>query len=322
MKRFFVCVLALVALFAGCKNDLDTNADWKEILVVYGLLSTSDTTHYVRVNRAFLSENQSALEIAKRSDSLHFDSLDVKIVETDIWGGVKNTYQLNWVVLDKDSGIFATEDNRIFTFNAVLNKDYIYKLTVTNKLTGNVATAQTALIDKPVPGTVSGEIDTVKFYKVSLTAGKNARVYDVILRFHWNEYDSATKTLIDSFYIDWPVGTGREVINNQVLNNVPGNNFYTYLASFVPGVIGKYRVPTRMDVYYWGADSEYFIYQGVNKPSIGIVQKKPEYTNISSGNYGLFASRNLFKVENINPTTRFKGILQTYGATRHLKFRP
>ncbi|HYG15377.1 MAG TPA: hypothetical protein VEC12_06445 [Bacteroidia bacterium] len=321
MKRIFVCFLALVALFAGCKNDLDTNADWKEILVIYSLLSTSDTTHYVRVNRAFLSENQSALEIAKRSDSLQFDSLDVKILETDNGGGVKNVYQLNWVVLDKDTGIFASEDNRIFTFDAVLNKDYIYKLIVTNKLTGNVATAQTALVDKAQPGSISGEIDTVKFYRVSLTAGRNAKVYDVIMRFHWNEYDSATNTLIDSSYIDWPVGTSREVVNNQVINNVPGNVFYTYLAAFVPGITGKYRVPTHMDFYFWGADSEYFIYHGVNKPSIGIVQKKPEYTNISSGNYGLFASRNLYKVVNVNPTVRFKGILQTYGATRHLKFR-
>src|SRR5690606_24360849 len=107
-------------LLSSCKNDLDTNADWKEILVVYSLLDGQDSVHYVRVNRAFLNENQSAYEIARINDSLYFDSIEVKIVE-------QGTGRIIPLVKDeskaKDSGIFANYPNVLYRANSKLFYD-------------------------------------------------------------------------------------------------------------------------------------------------------------------------------------------------------
>ena len=44
-------------LFSGCDNEVDINADWKETIVVYGLLNPNDSIQYIKVNKAFLNEN-------------------------------------------------------------------------------------------------------------------------------------------------------------------------------------------------------------------------------------------------------------------------
>jgi hypothetical protein len=47
-----------------------------------------------------------------------------------------------------------------------------------------------------------------------------------------------------------------------------------------------------MGFYFYGGAEDLYTYQEVNRPSIGIVQKKPEYTNISDG-LGLFSSSHI-----------------------------
>ena len=53
MKWMPLAVLAAFLLTA-CSNDLEVAAPWKDIPVVWGMISRSDTAHYVRVEKAFL----------------------------------------------------------------------------------------------------------------------------------------------------------------------------------------------------------------------------------------------------------------------------
>ena len=73
------------------------------------------------------------------------------------------------------------------------------------------------------------------------------------------------------------------------------------------------------DLTYFGISDDFNTYLSVNKPSIGIVQKKPEYTNIENG-LGLFASRNSISFKNLgfHPTTL--GLIQTNDKTKNLGF--
>ncbi|MCC7244082.1 MAG: hypothetical protein IT269_00265, partial [Saprospiraceae bacterium] len=57
-KLLFLPLLAL--LVASCSNDFDVAAPWKEIPVVYGLLSPQDTAHYIRIEKAFLDASEGA----------------------------------------------------------------------------------------------------------------------------------------------------------------------------------------------------------------------------------------------------------------------
>ena len=54
-------------LWNGCSTDFDLNADFQETPVIYALFDASEATHYVRVNRAFLSDQTDAITPGRRS---------------------------------------------------------------------------------------------------------------------------------------------------------------------------------------------------------------------------------------------------------------
>lgn len=97
---FSVFLLAVSAIFS-CKNEVKVNANWKEIIVVYGLLDPIDTVQFIRVEKAFLDEKTGALEIAKIADSLYLDSAEVILSRLDTSWSVslqKYSINLNWLV--------------------------------------------------------------------------------------------------------------------------------------------------------------------------------------------------------------------------------
>ena len=81
MRKVLVFTISIISLFLGsCSNDLEINAPWKDVTVVFGLLNKNETTHYVRISKAFLGEGD-AMEFASQFDSLYYnpDLLDVKV---------------------------------------------------------------------------------------------------------------------------------------------------------------------------------------------------------------------------------------------------
>ena len=58
MRIFRIIALAAVfAMFAvSCDNDFNPNAEWKETMVVYGLLDQDQDTTWVRVQKCYLGE--------------------------------------------------------------------------------------------------------------------------------------------------------------------------------------------------------------------------------------------------------------------------
>ena len=68
MKKRLVFFVFIISLFAACSTDFNINADWQEITVVYGLLNQKETTHYIKINKAFLGEGN-ALTMAQIEDS-------------------------------------------------------------------------------------------------------------------------------------------------------------------------------------------------------------------------------------------------------------
>lgn len=332
-KIITTCITIATLLFAnGCANEINTNADEKEIMVVYGLIDPNDSIHHIRIHRAFLTNGESALEVAKDADEIFFDSLEVTIDEYDI-GTSTPIFRVSYPLfkntsLAKEPGIFSSENNIVYTLNQQLNENYLYRLTVKNKITGNIATAETRMVQNPKLITPSGFttlflINPEKTFSIIWSEGLNAKVYDVTFRFYWDEYDSASNQLLDSNkFIDWRIVQSKEINTSaQLRNNILGSNFYSFLGSQLPSQVGKYRIPKKIDFIYWGADENFYLYRKVNAPNIGIVQSKPEYTNISDGNFGLFASRNRFAIENVPLSQFMNDFLRTNEDTKKLKFR-
>ncbi|MBL0026441.1 MAG: DUF4249 family protein [Saprospiraceae bacterium] len=68
-----------VFLFFSCSNDFQLTEGQSDIPVIYGMLSPGDTATYIRVERAFIDENTSALTLAKDISRLYFDNPIVRI---------------------------------------------------------------------------------------------------------------------------------------------------------------------------------------------------------------------------------------------------
>ncbi len=64
MKWIFGLIITAF-LFTACDNELVVTDQWKDIPVVWGFLSKSDTAHYIRVEKAFLDPKISANVIAR-----------------------------------------------------------------------------------------------------------------------------------------------------------------------------------------------------------------------------------------------------------------
>ena len=71
MKKLLL-LLPFGLLLSACSNDFEVTAPWKDIPVVYAILSPQDTAHYIRIEKAFIDPDKSALEIARIPDSLYY----------------------------------------------------------------------------------------------------------------------------------------------------------------------------------------------------------------------------------------------------------
>ena len=82
-KKHLHFILFLL-VFSACESDLDVNAQWEEVTVVYGLLDQSRDQQYIKINKAFLGEAD-ALQMASNSDSSNYnpDDLSVTLYQSD-----------------------------------------------------------------------------------------------------------------------------------------------------------------------------------------------------------------------------------------------
>ena len=158
MKKIAIFLLLISTLFMACETDFEVNADWKEVMVVYGLLDQSQPKQYIKINKAYLGEGN-ALQMASVADSSNYNpaDLEVKIIKVKD-GPFESVIRLDSVYLDttlivKDDGLFSTEKNIIyitaiedanfFIASDADEKDYI--LSIVNKKSGKEVWAKTHL---------------------------------------------------------------------------------------------------------------------------------------------------------------------------------
>ena len=156
MKKFILPFLSLAVLFLlpACSEKFNVAAPYKSVTVVYGLLDRNDTAHYIRIQKAFLDNNKSALSMAREVDSNFFQHINVRIARTSITGDgiIKDTIHLTRVDLNtegypKESGTFFDAPNYAYKFTNLLDPNYVYRIIVTNTASGEVDSAEAAVID-------------------------------------------------------------------------------------------------------------------------------------------------------------------------------
>jgi hypothetical protein len=335
--RNLVLLLVTTTFFWGCENEVDIAADWKEIAVVYGAINPNQAKNYIRIQRAYLDEDQAAVTFSNSLDSVYFDSLDVTLEEF-VNGSYSQTFSLrkfngNDIGIEKDSGLFYSEDNFLYELSdpikpSMFATDYQYKLVVRNPKTGYECRAMISSVGQAeIKGPVSNTGGTIYFSNESIPVtfqeGKHARAYKVEMDFRVREYpkdDPAQEQIVDYKWVLVNLGKTQSLRGFELGRYlVASSGFFSNLASVMPQDINMERRLVDFDLTFYGISDDFNTYLSVNKPSIGIVQKKPEFTNIENG-IGLFASRNIASFENLSFHPSTIGLIQTNEKTKDLGF--
>ncbi|HEX8515573.1 MAG TPA: hypothetical protein VF868_05190 [Bacteroidia bacterium] len=313
-KKLGVLTLAITVLLSACSTDLDVIGDWKETMIVYGLLDQTQSKQYIKINKAFLGEGN-ALEFAQVKDSAQFaNALNVTLKR------IKNGNEIASYTLTpdhsipKDAGTFysGSQGNAIYSFNSTgsnaLNSDSQYKLVIRNNETSTEVTSQTGLIGdlgslaSPNPTATVASIVTItppasstlwtnQTYQIRFNSSANAREYQVVVRLMYTD-STNTGNVNDS--IDW-------ILPAQKTSNLNGlqpmdfsfkvRDYMRYLGSTLGVYSGlQHRVAGNIKIVVCAGSDDLVTYIDVNEPSTGIIQEKPEYTNITNG-LGIFSAR-------------------------------
>jgi hypothetical protein len=308
LRLFLLFTLFLPLFFLACETDFDITSDYQDITVVYGLISQNDSVHYLKINKAFLGKGN-ALVFAKEEDSMSYhNDLEVKIEELK-GEVVTNTFYFDTTTItNKEQGIFYYPEQRVYSAYYEIPSDYsskTYRLQITNTKTGKVITANTALIydfsfSTPRPGQPVMNFTSEYAQKIEWKSAKNGKRYDVTLRFWFDELLKGNPDTL-ARYVDWALGTekSRGISGGQSMElQYKPEGFFNMVNTKIPYKAGNElsedqvlaRLVNRAEVIFDVSGDDLNTYMEVNEPSSGIVQDKPEFTNINNG-IGLFSSR-------------------------------
>lgn len=312
-------VAIFVVLFNSCDNSLNVTADWKEIPVVYGLLNPSASENYIRVNRAYLNQEGDAISYGGIADSIYFEDLTVSLVETR--NGVEGN-TINFVKVDgdtiglpKEEGIFAQSPNFLYRTNYDIKASdfanlYSYELVVVNNKSNKVYRAKANMVGeteilsplREQDPRFNIDDDTNRYIYIIYREAPQAKMYDCVIRFRYQEYDKSNPSQVRLDSVDWQVFKSKETIRlrgyEEQQTNIRSYLFYDFLRSAIDADPNKERIPVDMAFHLYAAGEDMYTYVAVNQPSIGIVQKKPEFTNVTDG-LGIFSSLNIKSLNHI-----------------------
>lgn len=312
-------ILALgLVLFASCENEIEINAPFEDVAVVYCLLDADSTRHYIKINKLYQTLGD-AEEVAKDRSAQEYEFLTGYLVELND-DGTENMavrYPLQQTdTIPKDTGLFYNPDQTIYYVDGPLDESKAYKLFFT-KPNGENVEATTELIrktDVPLQGTGGYRVNGISFVgpngvksseKFTIVGPINAKIVEFIMKFRYQDvYQDGSRSGIKT--VEIPVGnytftTVREAENEESIIEVFFNPevFYKTVGDAVPQITGN-EVPaidkrqpltdTALVIELSFGDEELYTFIEVTKPSTSLLEDKPPYTNVDNG-IGIAASR-------------------------------
>lgn len=341
MKQLVIPFLLLVLLATSCKDDFDVAAPYKNITLVYATLNRDDTAHYFRIEKAFLDQNKSAIDMAKVPDSSFYTNLTV-VMKEYVNNAFTRSWTLNRVKMEdegypKDAagsqGFFTTPswayklkitDPANPSVKDSLDPYKQYRLVVTNQATGETDSSDIIYVVNsrrevnannfyiPTFDNLNYQLDFSKTdlktnFSLLVRTPKNARLMEGVMRFHFVEKNMATgasKRIVADYYYDQQVKNASETFMLTTLNS----SIYSFLRDALGTAdANTFRFVDSCDLMVYAGSSELYNYlqiSAVQNSSLLGDQIKPFYTNIRGNNaYGLICSRALRVRNNIAITS-------------------
>ncbi len=324
MKKLFLPIAIILAVFviAGCSTKFNIGAPYKNITVVYGFLDQSDTAHYIRIQKAFLDQNKSAITMSKDPDSSFYSNLDVKIQRISASGARLDTIHLNRVNMDnegypKQPGIFFQSPNYAYKFTGLLAAIDSYRLVITNLSTGEVDSANSIVIVDNDSTVFRVDVleRTGSFYLTDLgfaTTGANDKHFNVnvgynqsglsiptpdaieaVLTFNWVDSNSQTHQRTAHSY-DYNLGYGLYP-SLHYFNPLNTDMYKAIYAGMGVAPANVYRLIDQCDMTVYLTTKDYDNYQqAAATQGLGLTgsEIEPIYTNIKGANtIGLYTAK-------------------------------
>jgi len=305
MKKIYLILSVFAVVFTSCDIDFDVNANWEEVTVVYGLLDAgiSEETQQIKISKAFLGE-MDALQMAQYADSINFDQdeLAVKLIRVKN-NGITDTIVLDEVPTLRDEGIF-NDSIIVYTFdnNNFLNSNSEYELLIKNNITGNQVSSMTNIISNftfdmgegfPfgfIETWIPGNSSATKFSSTVVTWGNsidNGVQYQIDLIFNYQEgpkpFDKETAKDKSIIYTT-------SVLEGTSQFEFEGEKFFNFLKNELVQDPLIDRRFLSIDLVMTVGSQDLKTYRIINEEITGIVQERPQFTNINNG-IGLFSSR-------------------------------
>lgn len=343
MKQHSLYLILLLAFISGCKQDFDLTAPYEETPVVYGLLNSQETTHYIRIQKGFLIDGN-AYNATGIADSIYYlDSLTVKLIPYLNGNQSGQIFTLTKVTLPKDSGTFASDQNVLYKFNGNLDPNRQYKLEVTNNSNGNtfgtkrntdnsdgIRLVKDFTVTVPAYRGFKMALRTAAPAKIVWYTAQNGAIYDVKIRFPYKEFDAVTNTLLKDTFIDLFMVSSKQVddilggasITEDFSGTLLMNTLKNSLLS-TPGIHRQFSMDKGMTFYFaaGGEDlAKYMNSQVTQGSGLSSNEALPPYTNIEGG-YGLLSSRFYKTLDSIVLSNEALDTLACNPLTNGLNFR-
>jgi hypothetical protein len=317
----------LTVSLTSCDNEIDLVAPYQEIGVVYGLINPSDTTHYIRIQKAFLGEGN-ALVMASVPDSTYYpDILNVSLNRVQNGSVVESFPLTRFIGPDKEPGTFPSSPNILYKTNGeTIFRDSEYRLVVINTETGHRMEAQTPIVDsiRVLRPTLTELIRwaNVNPVLVEYVPTANGKVYNLTIRFKFNEERISTG-VIEPRHIDW-VFPNRIISEPQNISSIRreinGEDFYKFVDQKLQPDVDIRRYPGTLD-FIFTAGAEFLAnYIAINQATTSILTAPPSYSNVEGGT-GIFSSRFIQVSKNKSMDPAALDLLRTGPYTSDLGFQ-
>jgi hypothetical protein len=329
--------LTTVTIFAGCSNEFDLIDTPKEIPVVYGMLSLSDTATYIRVERGFADAKKSGIQLAKDTNALFYKDVVVKMVK--VATGESFTLQKvdgNKEGYPRNDGLFVNAPNYLYKIkHSSLMPQADMKVRLEVRQGEKILTqATTQFIGdyEILDGFPNFDSPFVPITNLStLTIGLRseemvAKFYDIRVHLNYDEIEAngnrVAKTLPWDFKTRLVRTTNAGRPSIAMYPERPGIDMFRYMADALPVVSGA-RYFKNFDIEVNAGSIELLDFLNVALANTGITasQEIPTYTNFSNGAYGLLSSRNRTIRRGYKLNDLAASLLKDGELTRKLNFR-
>lgn len=306
MKKV-LSLLSAVLLFGACDNEIDINAEYQDLTIIYGLLDPDADTNYIRIQRGYLGDAAAAASYGN-PDSLYYDSADIDVVIREYEAG-ENTVLLEAPLIYDDSkslddGIFTGESYHLYRLPSDFNIDRTkeYEVVVTRLEDGTEASARTGVVGQIIMTQPRSPLNQRFFdgrIEFDIRQDLNGSNPDATLKM------SAYQPMLYFHYKEVDLDAGTEVFKTEELRLPMQESSFdeqsllfgsSQLNSALAGRLSKdpskriLRFFQGIDIRITGASEELMTYIDLNRPATGVNQNRPQYQQVVNGT-GILSSR-------------------------------